>query len=102
MEDINVIQLKEKIDNGDDFYFIDVREVYEYEAENLKAINIPLGEIPSKIEELRSLDSKEIIIHCRSGARSGTAKKFLEQAGFTNVRNVTGGILDWNEKIGKK
>lgn len=102
MEDINVTQLKEKIDNGDDFYFIDVREVYEYEAENLDAVNIPLGEIPSKVEELRALDVKEIIIHCRSGARSGTAKNFLEQAGFTNVRNVLGGILDWNEKFRKK
>ncbi len=102
MEDINVSQLKEKIDKGEDFYFIDVREVYEYEADNLEAINIPLGEIPSKIEELRALNAKEIIIHCRSGARSGTAKKFLEQAGFKNVRNVLGGILDWNEKFGKK
>jgi len=102
MEDINVIQLKEKLDNGDDFYFIDVREIHEYEAENLKAVNIPLGEIPNKVEELRGLNAKEIIIHCRSGARSGTAKKFLEQAGFTNVRNVLGGILDWNEKVAGK
>lgn len=102
MDDINVIQLKEKMDNGDDFYFIDVREVYEYEADNLNAVNIPLGEIPSKIEDLRELNASEIIIHCRSGARSGTAKKFLEQAGFKNVRNVLGGILDWNEKILKK
>lgn len=102
MEDINVTQLKEKIDNGDDFYFIDVREVYEYAEDNLEAVNIPLGEIPSKIEELRALNATEIIIHCRSGARSGTAKKFLEQAGFKNVRNVLGGILDWNEKFGKK
>ena len=102
MEDINVIQLKEKMDNGDDFYFIDVREIHEYEADNLKAVNIPLGEIPNKVEELKSLNAKEIIIHCRSGARSGTAKNFLEQAGFTNVRNVLGGILDWNEKVAKK
>lgn len=102
MEDINVIQLKEKMDNGDDFYFIDVREIHEYEADNIKAVNIPLGEIPNKVEKLRELNAKEIIIHCRSGARSGTAKKFLEQAGFTNVRNVLGGILDWNEKVAKK
>lgn len=102
MEDINVLQLKEKLDNGEDFYFIDVREIHEYEADNLGAVNIPLGEIPSKVEELRELDAKEIIIHCRSGARSGNAKMFLQQAGFGNVRNVLGGILDWNEKIGKK
>lgn len=102
MEDINVIQLKEKIDNGDDFYFIDVREVYEYEEDNLKAVNIPLGEIPNKVEELKELNAKEIIIHCRSGARSATAKNFLVQAGFNNVRNVLGGILDWNQKIAKK
>lgn len=102
MKDINVLELKEKLDNGEDFYFIDVREVYEYEADNLGAVNIPLGDIPSKVEELKELDPKEIIIHCRSGARSGNAKMFLQQAGFSNVRNVLGGILDWNEKIGKK
>lgn len=100
MEDINVTQLKAKMDAGEDFYFVDVREPYEYEEQNLGAVNIPLGEIPQKIEELRAYEEKEIIIHCRSGARSGTAKQFLVQAGFKNVRNVLGGILDWNEKIG--
>lgn len=101
MEDINVTQLKEKIDGGEDFYFIDVRETYEYAEDNLGAINIPLGEIPSKLQELKDLGEKEIIIHCRSGARSGTAKQFLVKAGIKNVRNVLGGIMDWNAKFPK-
>jgi len=101
MEDINVIQLKEKMDAGEDFYFIDVRETYEYAEDNLGAVNIPLGEIPSRIQEMKDLNANEIIIHCRSGARSGTAKQFLVQAGIKNVRNVLGGILDYREKVGK-
>lgn len=102
MEDINVKQLKEKMDAGEDFYFIDVRETYEYAEDNLGAVNIPLGDIPSKIQELKDMGDKEIIIHCRSGARSGTAKQFLEQAGMKNVRNVLGGIMDWHVKFPKK
>ncbi|MCL4149662.1 UNVERIFIED_CONTAM: hypothetical protein GTU68_036593 [Idotea baltica] len=101
MEDINVVQLKEKMDAGEDFYFIDVRETYEYAEDNLGAVNIPLGDIPSKIQELKDMNANEIIIHCRSGARSGTAKQFLVQAGLKNVRNVLGGILDYREKNGK-
>ena len=101
MEDINVTQLKEKMDAGEDFYFIDVRETYEYAEDNLGAVNIPLGDIPSKIQELKDLNANEIIIHCRSGARSGTAKQFLVQAGLKNVRNVLGGILDYRAKIEK-
>ncbi len=103
MEDIDVIALKAKMDAGEKFVFIDVRETWEYADDNLGAINIPLGEIPGKLNELREHEDEEIIIHCRSGARSGNAKQFLLQAGFTKVRNVLGGILDWNDKVkGKK
>ena len=102
MKDITVEELKQKIDAGDKFYFIDVREPYEYAAENLEAVNIPLGNIPMKLEELREYEDQEIIIHCRSGARSGNAKQFMVQAGFKNVRNVLGGILEWKNKFPNK
>jgi len=102
MNDIDVVALKAKMDAGEKFVFIDVRETWEYEAENLGALNIPLGELPGKVAELREHEAEEIIIHCRSGARSGNAKLFLVKAGFKNVRNVLGGILDWNEKIVSK
>lgn len=102
MEDIDVLALKAKMDAGEKFVFIDVRETWEYADDNLGAINIPLGELPGKLNDLRDHEDEEVIIHCKSGGRSAAAKDFLVRAGFTKVRNVLGGILDWNDKIGSK
>ena len=99
MKDITVEELKEKIDAGDDFVFIDVREPYEYEEFNLGAKLIPLGSLMSHLLELDQYREKEIVIHCRSGIRSGAAKDTLAQLGFKNVRNLLGGVLDWKEKF---
>jgi rhodanese-related sulfurtransferase len=93
MEDITVEELKSRLDNNEKLVFIDVREEWEYEDDNLKAINIPLGELPGRLDELETYKTEEILIHCRSGARSANAKKFLESKGFMKVRNVLGGIL---------
>lgn len=93
MEDITVEDLKSRIESGDKFIFIDVREEWEYEDDNLGAKNIPLGDLPNKLDELEGKENSEIIVHCRSGARSGNAKKFLETKGFDKVRNVLGGIM---------
>ena len=98
MEDITVEELKSKLDNKEDFVFIDVREQHEYDMFNLNAQLIPLGELPGKLEDLADHKDKEIVVHCRSGARSATAKAFMEQAGFTKVRNLLGGVLDWIDK----
>lgn len=95
--DITVEELKERLDKGEDLNFLDVREEYEYEEENLGATLIPLGELPDRIEELNDWKNSEIIVHCRSGARSGKAKSFMKSHGFTNVRNVIGGILAYNK-----
>ncbi|MFN3850807.1 MAG: rhodanese-like domain-containing protein [Spirosomataceae bacterium] len=92
-EDISVEQLKELIDSGAAINLIDVREDYEYEDDNLGGKLIPLGTLPDNLEELKPLKDQEIIIHCRSGARSGRAKEYLNAQGFTNVRNVLGGIM---------
>ena len=91
--DITVEELKERLEKGEDLHFYDVREEHEYEEDNLGAVLIPLGELPDHLNELEPLKNEEIIIHCRSGARSGKAAKFLESQGYTNVRNVLGGIL---------
>ena len=95
--DITVQELKTKLDNKEDFVFIDVREPHEYEESNLGATLIPLGDVLGKIPELEEFKEKEVIIHCRSGARSGMAQQLLQAEGFTNVRNVLGGILAWHE-----
>lgn len=91
--DITVQELKERLDKGEKLNLFDVREPNEYEADNIGATLIPLGELPYRIDELDGLQDEEMIVHCRSGARSARAQQYLEENGFTNVRNVTGGLL---------
>ncbi|MEB2785812.1 rhodanese-like domain-containing protein [Algoriphagus persicinus] len=93
MEDITVEDLKSRLDKKEKFVFLDVREEWEYDDDNLGAINIPLADLPTRLDEIEAYKDNEIIVHCRSGARSMNAKKFLESKGFSKVRNTTGGIL---------
>ena len=93
--DINVIELKEKLNNRDDFVLIDVREPYEHEEFNIGGQLIPLGSIPNSISQLMEHQDKEVVVYCRSGKRSAMAQHFLQQIGFKNVRNLTGGVLAW-------
>jgi rhodanese-related sulfurtransferase len=99
--DISVVELKKRLDAGETIILIDVREQYEYDEFNLGGDLIPLGTLPGKLEDLEVLKNEEVIVHCRSGARSGTAKMFLIQSGFTNVRNLLGGVLDWQAQFGQ-
>ncbi len=93
--DIEVSELKQRLDAGEKFNFIDVREEWEFDQDNLGAMLIPLGELSNKVAELEAWKEEEIIIHCKSGGRSGQAQKFLQSKGFTNVRNVLGGITKY-------
>lgn len=99
VEDISVIALKKRIDAGETLNLIDVRESFEFEEFNLNGQLIPLGELPSRLDEIEHLKEEEIIIHCRSGKRSYTAQQFLLQNGFKNVRNLIGGVLDWQSQF---
>lgn len=99
MTDITTDELKQRMDAGEKLNIIDVREVHEFEEYNIGATLIPLGELPSRMNELEQLKNEEIIVHCRSGARSNNAKMFLLDNGFSNVRNVLGGMLDWRSKF---
>jgi rhodanese-related sulfurtransferase len=94
---ITVQDLKKRIEAGEKFTFIDVREPHEYEEFNLGATLIPLGTLPTELTNLEHLKNEEIIIHCRSGMRSANAQTFLIQNGFTNVKNVVGGVLAWQQ-----
>ncbi len=90
--DITVEELKERRDKGEALNLVDVREKWEYDEANLGALLIPLQTLPHRLAELEQYKESELIVHCRSGKRSDSAKKFLEQNGFKNVRNVLGGI----------
>jgi sulfur-carrier protein adenylyltransferase/sulfurtransferase len=94
---ISVEELKRRQDAGDDLFILDVREPHEYQICNLSGYLIPLNDLPKRVSELDS--SREIIAHCRSGMRSAKAVEFLRQAGFSKVKNLTGGVLAWAEKI---
>ena len=98
MEDITVTELKNRLDKGEKFHFLDVREEWEFEEDNLGALNIPLGELPHRLSEIEKFKDDEIVVHCRSGARSGNAKKFMESKGFSQVRNVLGGIMAYRSQ----
>ncbi len=97
MKEITVQELKQKLDNQEDFQFIDVREPHEAEISHIGAKLIPMGEIMDHIEEISR--SKPVIVHCRSGQRSGVVVQALEKQGFTNVMNLKGGILAWGNEI---
>ncbi|MCB0649260.1 MAG: rhodanese-like domain-containing protein [Saprospiraceae bacterium] len=97
MEDINVFELKQKLDAGEEFLLLDVREPFEAEMYNIGAKLIPLGSLVDHLGELEEYKDKEIVVHCRSGARSGNAKQIMTMSGFTKVRNLLGGMLAWQE-----
>ncbi len=95
MEDITVRELKQKLDAKEKFVFIDVREVAEYEQFNLGADLVPLGNLMAELHNYEDYKDQEIVVHCRSGKRSATAKYIMEQEGYTKVRNLLGGVLAW-------
>jgi rhodanese-related sulfurtransferase len=90
--DITVEELKKRMADKEPLNVIDVREQWEYDENNIGAKLIPLATLPNKVGELEHLKNEEVIVHCKSGRRSDNARKYLEQQGFTNVRNLTGGI----------
>jgi rhodanese-related sulfurtransferase len=100
--ELTVQELRQKLESGEKFVFLDVREPWEYEEFNLGAQLIPVGDIMNKMWELEDHKADEIIVHCRSGARSAMAQGLLMANGFKNVRNLKGGILAWMDAYGKE
>lgn len=102
MQTITVEELKSKIDAGEKFNLIDVREPHEHAEFNIGGLLHPLGKIQTmQIDELEEMKDQPLYVYCRSGNRSGQACLILETAGFTNTVNVVGGMLAWQEKITK-
>jgi adenylyltransferase/sulfurtransferase len=103
---MSVEQLKAKLDAAAETgapapFILDVREPHEYAIVNLGAPLIPVGQLPDRIAELTIPADTEIVVHCKSGARSQKASLTLKAAGFTNVSNLAGGILAWADRIDK-
>jgi rhodanese-related sulfurtransferase len=98
MKETTVQELKQMMDAHADFQLIDVREPHEYELCNLEGELIPMAELPNNLEKISR--DKKVVIHCRSGSRSGNMISWLEKNhGFTNLYNLKGGILAWSDQI---
>ena len=96
--EIDPVEVHEKMERGDNFVLLDVREPHEYLICNIPfAKLIPLGDLPKRVSELDT--AVEIVAHCKSGVRSAKACDFLRQAGFRKVRNMKGGITAWSDKV---
>ncbi|MCB0733721.1 MAG: rhodanese-like domain-containing protein [Flavobacteriales bacterium] len=95
MADITVSELKKRLEAGEKLNIIDVREPWEFEEFNINARLIPLGELQGSLDSISDWKDQEVIVHCKSGGRSAAACDFLSRSGFTNVRNLEGGMLAW-------
>lgn len=83
--------------DGEDLHILDVRQPEEYAETNMGAKLLPLGEIMNgHISEIEDWRNEEIIVHCKSGMRSMQACMVLEQLGFTQTKNLEGGIMAFN------
>ena len=101
MTNITPEEVKQRLDAGEDLHLLDVRQPEENAEFNIGGILFPLGKIQSmQTEDIENLKDEEVICYCRSGNRSGQAAMVLEQLGFSNVKNLTGGMLAWREKFG--
>jgi sulfur-carrier protein adenylyltransferase/sulfurtransferase len=94
---ITVKELKRRIDAGEDVQLIDVREPYEFQIAQIGGKLIPQNDVPQRLAEIDR--EREVVVHCRSGARSQRIAEFLKQSGYPRVVNVAGGILAWSDEI---
>src|ERR1700680_3191170 len=98
--EIQVEELKRRLDAKDDLFVLDVREPHEYQICNIGGYLIPLTVLRNRGRGMDS--SREIVVHCKMGGRSAKAVAFLQQAGFTKVHNLTGGITAWSDRVDPK
>jgi rhodanese-related sulfurtransferase len=102
MQNITPEEVKQRMDSGEELNIVDVREPHEHADFNIGGTLLPLGQIQvMQVDEIEDLKDKEVIVYCRSGNRSGQAAMILETLGFQNVKNLTGGMLKWEEKFGR-
>jgi sulfur-carrier protein adenylyltransferase/sulfurtransferase len=97
---MTVQELKQRRDAGEDIFVLDVREPHEYQIANIGGTLIPMNQVPQRLAEIDR--NREIVVQCRSGARSQRVAEFLAAQGYPNVKNLAGGILAWSDQIDPK
>lgn len=90
--DIKASELLERLGNNEQLQLLDVREPIEFHTHNIGGNNIPVGQLLNQLEDLEWCKDEEIILVCKAGIRSRTAQSILQQNGYTNTRNLTGGL----------
>ena len=102
MQTITSEELKARLDAGEKVNIIDVREPHEHADFNIGGTLYPLGQVQTmQVDELEKFKDEELIVYCRSGNRSGQACLILDTLGFSNTKNLVGGMLAWQEKFVK-
>ncbi len=102
MTNITSEEVKKRLDAGEKLNLIDVREPHENAEFNIGGLLLPIGKIQSmQIDDIEDLKNEEVILYCRSGNRSGISASILDQLGFTNTKNLVGGMLGWQEKYNR-
>ena len=101
MTTITAEEIKTRMDAGEELHLLDVREPHENAEFNIGGVLLPLGKIQSmQVEDIEDWKDSEVICYCRSGARSMQACMMLETFGFTNVKNLMGGMMGWQQMFG--
>lgn len=91
--DIKAAELRERLQHADALFLVDVREPVEYHTYNIGGVNIPLAKLMENPAAISQDKTREIILVCQAGLRSKTAQSILQQNGYEQVRNLTGGLL---------
>jgi adenylyltransferase/sulfurtransferase len=100
IDEITVHELKARLDRGEKLFILDVRNPNEYQICHLSgSVLIPLSELPHRLHEIPK--DQEIVVHCKMGGRSAQAIEIMKQHGFTNLKNLVGGINAWATEIDK-
>ena len=98
MENISVTEVKSRLQAGETLNLVDVRAEDENADFNIGGILLPLEKIQNlEFDEIEDKKDEELIFYCRTGNRSTQACLFLEMTGFSNVKNLAGGMVKWNE-----
>lgn len=102
MENITAEEVKQRLDKGETLHLVDVREPHENAEFNIGGTLLPLGDIRAmQTDAIEHLKDEEVIVYCKSGNRSGQAAMLLETYGFQNVKNLTGGMMGWQQQFGQ-
>ena len=97
--EITVKELNERLQSGEDVFLLDVREPFEREIINIGGLLIPMRTLPDRLDELEVQKGKQIVVYCRSGARSGRVVHWLRSIGYDSALNLKGGVMAWREEI---